>query len=134
MENSRRTMQQSQLLSNISKDTKFPIETVKCILDSYEKETKEAIMNNMKVPLPGAMGYIEATITTTKVRKTLIKLTNKEATISPRLKMITAFSKPWRSFLNSDSRAEKLIEILIICKENKLRLKNKQSLIKSKTK
>jgi len=106
-------MQQSQLLSNIAKDAKSPIATVKHILDSYEREARVGIMNDMKVPLPGAMGYIEATISTTKIRKTFIKLTNKEATISPRLKMITSYSKPWRSFLNADSRAEELINKLL---------------------
>lgn len=118
----RQTLHQSQLLSNIAKDTEFSIKDVKRILDSYEREAREGIINGMKVPLPGAMGYIEATITTTKVRKTLIKLTNKEATISPRLKMITSFSSPWRSLINSDSRAAKLIETLIIYKKNKSKL------------
>ena len=107
------TLQQSQLLSNIAKETGLPIATVRKVLDHYEKEAKNEIMNGKKVPLPGAMGYISLALTTSKTRKAYLDLTACEVTIEPKLRTVAGFSKPWREFIKYDIRAAGLIKELV---------------------
>ncbi|MGE4282328.1 MAG: hypothetical protein AB7G87_01265 [Clostridia bacterium] len=108
-----RTLQQSQQISDISRDTGHPIRTVREILESYERNTKDECLNGKKVPLPGGMGYLYLTLTTSKSREVELELTDSIANITPKLKTVATFSSPWKEFINSDQRAASLIDRLL---------------------
>lgn len=107
------TLLQAQLLSMIANDTGLSINIVRKVLESYEKIALDELLNYKKVPLPGSMGYLRLTLTTSKTRKVDLELTSKEAIIEPSLKTTANFSQPWKKKLKEDIRSEKLIHILL---------------------
>lgn len=118
MKNKIQTLQQSQLLSETAKEAKLTIDTVKKAFEAYEKVSKRELLNGKQVPLPGGMGYIYLSLTTSRSRTAHLDLTNSEVTISPKLRTISKFSDPWKDFIQKDSSANSLIERLIKLKED----------------
>lgn len=113
MRNKIQTLQQSQLLSETAREAKLTIDIIKKALEAYEKVSKAELLNGKKVPLPGGMGYIHLSLTTSKSRIAHLNLTNSDVTISPKLRTTASFSDPWKDFIQNDERAECLIEKLI---------------------
>jgi len=114
MRNKIQLLQQSQLLSETAKEAELTIETIRKALEAYEKVAKDELLNGKKVPLPGGMGYVYLSLTTSKTRTAHLELTNSDATISPKLRTTAAFSDPWKYFIQNDKRAECLIMKLIL--------------------
>lgn len=113
MEDKIPALQQSQLYSDIAKKAKLPIATIRKALKTYEEVAKHELLNGKEVPLPGGMGYIYLTLTTSKSRTTHLDLTNTDVTIGPKLRTISNFSKPWKAYIQGDLRAKDLIIKLI---------------------
>jgi len=113
MEDKIQTLQQSQLLSEVARKAKLPIATIRKALESYEEVSKDELLNGKKVPLPGGMGYVYLSLTTSKSRNVHLDLTDSEVTIDPKLRTISAFSKPWKGFIQNDLRAKGLIKKII---------------------
>lgn len=108
-----RSILSAQMLSNIAEKSGFTIIEVKKVLDTYGEEAEDAMLNGKKVPLPGSMGYLSLSVTTTKTRTVELKLTNSTATISPRLRVLADFSAPWIVSINKDKRSNNLIQQFI---------------------
>ncbi|AFM43607.1 hypothetical protein Desaci_4783 (plasmid) [Desulfosporosinus acidiphilus SJ4] len=113
-----RALQQSQLISDIAEVTGFTINEVRKFLDAYEQIAKNGFMDGKKIPLPGAMGYVYASITRTDPQRLTTKLSDSEFIIEPKLRAVAFFSKPWKALINEDPRAPMLIERLIKEKES----------------
>lgn len=113
MANRPRAQQQAQLISDIAELTGFTIEESRKFWDAYEKITKKGFMDGKKVPLPGAMGYVYASITRSETQTLRTSLSDSDIIIKPRLRAVAFFSKPWKKWINEDPRAVLLIERLI---------------------
>lgn len=113
MANRPRAQQQAQLIADIADLTGFTICETRKFLDAYDTITKKGFMEGKKVPLPGAMGYIYASITRSEPQTLRTSLSESDFIIKPRLRAVTFFSKPWKNWINKDPRAPLLIEKLI---------------------
>lgn len=112
-----RTMQQSELLSEVADDSGLTIDTLRKAFESYEKVSKKRIMEGIKVPLPGGMGYIYIALSRSKPQDVYLKLTDSHSIILPNLRTFVSFSDPWKDFINSNSRTSELIKKLLSTKE-----------------
>ena len=112
------TQLQSQLISEIARITGYPVVEVRNILQTYADVGQNVVMAGKKLPLPGAMGYVYASITRSEEGTIHATLTDSDVLIKPRLRAIATFSKPWKASINDDPRAPELIKRLITDKES----------------
>ncbi|WP_141690662.1 HU family DNA-binding protein [Dehalobacter sp. TeCB1] len=115
--NKLRSIHQSQLLSEIAEDSGLTIATVKKAFESYEKVSKDRIMEGKKVPLPGGMGYIYLALSRSKPQDIYLKLTDSHTTILPKLRTFVSFSDPWKEFINSNLKTPEIIKKLLDLKK-----------------
>lgn len=113
-----RALQQSQLISNVARDTGLPIITVRKVFAAYADIAKNEFMAGNKIPLPAGMGYVYASITRSTSRVAKVKFSASPVHIEPKLRTIATFSEPWKESINKDPRASELIKRLISEKDS----------------